>query len=135
MLDKNIHREVTKTTMKMIRATNPSSINWGNCYNWAAAVFLRVPDAELITLKNLGGHAIVKVGNFYYDSEHPDGVSEIEDLGYFVAWNRDPVMAEFIFHGKDLKSFKEYWDENGGSGRVKDVWEYKAGNGIKELTI
>lgn len=85
--------------------SDPSLINYGNCYNWALYAKKYYPEAELVSSghnKTYLDHAYVKINNLYYDSENPQGVKSIKKK-----WNHKFSIK------MNISDFKTYWKHNG----------------------
>ena len=95
---------------------NPNQINKGLCMRWAYMAYLMF---ENIELWSTCGHAFIKVGNKFYDSETLQGEEDWKDLpacnfGACGCANKGP----FVF--KKLKSFQRFWNKN---SRTKPDWK------------
>jgi|CXWL01.1.fsa_nt_gi hypothetical protein len=94
----------------------PSTINYGHCYNWAFAAYLYYKDKKTVSLwSDLESyHAFIKIDQKFYDAESPKGVYDQLDLQCYVRahWNRD----RFIFDKMDEIYFRHYWGRRGRCG-------------------
>jgi hypothetical protein len=87
---------------KYFPGQSASGINEGNCFIWAYIVKALYPHAKLYSAS---GHAFIKIGNKFYDSERPLGVltwKQLKATSYC-----DPLDEEVIEQSKD--SFRNYW--------------------------
>jgi hypothetical protein len=102
-------KKLTTNMMKFFGLRSPKEINEGWCYKWALAVFFATPGSKLYTSR--AGHAFVKVGNRFYDSESIRGVKKPENLKYFKRTTRKGVTVR-----QSCRRFIEHWRAHGRSG-------------------
>jgi hypothetical protein len=85
------------------------TINWGWCYQFA--ILMRRLHGKKAKLCYDQGHAWVKIGKKYYDSDRQDGVTRASQLGGARADHVDVSERELI----------KFWEGPGGgrSGKVR----------------
>ena len=74
---------VTDWMIRRYDLKNADDINWGRCFIWAYLVWALWPNDGEVTFKTATGHVVVKRGELYYDSEHPEGNDNIKKFCSF----------------------------------------------------
>lgn len=98
-------------------------INYGNCYNWAAAVQILIPDVKLCSDPYNGGHAFVLIDGKYYDSETLGGVKNWQKLKLYSIGNKYRIFRMEI---QSKNKFYKEWD-------IRKSYINKLCNEIKRL--
>ena len=103
---------LTWITKKYFPQLSPRLINSGNCYNWAYIAYQSYNNVKLFTIEDFGGHAFVKIGQRYFDSQNPRGVLHWSSLDLLREICRDNVY--YLDPWKQpVNVFLQYWRENG----------------------
>lgn len=122
----NFNKLFLKNSRAFDSAGKPKNIHElsnGVCFYWAYC-FSKVFGGKLVTVLNwergedFYGHAVVKIRNRYFDSEHPHGV----EIHLIDAWNEN---SKVIIH-PTITSFMRKWrfDREVYKGKpVKDIFD------------
>ncbi len=114
--------EPTIITDLFFKGWDRQVINQGYCYEWSyfAHKLFNEVDIKLWSTVNRH-HAFIKVGNNFYDSEAPQGMSVWQDLPCCRRVN--PSQAWQM----DLESYKKYWLKASRAERINrniPYWDY-----------
>lgn len=82
-------RFVTSFVKKQYGLVCDESINHGYCFIWAYLVWALSKNE--VNFSTTDGHVVVDDGQLFYDSEHPDGVDNLEDFNHM---NEDAVAVD-----------------------------------------
>ena len=79
-------------------------INDGDCYHWALLVSYIFEEVEFYSVD---GHAWIKLGELYYDSESVCGVKDYDNLKCFTRWPW--LKKDVVFKHISRSEFKKFW--------------------------
>ena len=102
-------KSITKIVMDQFHDETVEDINGGDCY-WWAWYFYKKYGCELFTVKSLGAHAFIRIGNMFYDAETLNGVKDWRNLKSW--WDSQKVHN--CSYGKAIlmeeNEFRKYWN-------------------------
>jgi|SRR3989304_2471428 len=103
---KRIKHDLSHITNQFFPDVPVCYINRGYCYYWVYIAKILYPQGELFTLYTYGGHAFIKIGDLFYDSDSPKGVRSWKRLKVL---KNTPPLDETMLHRQTLKEFAKWW--------------------------
>lgn len=110
-----------------------SQINLGHCYIFAYTIYKilkkRGFNVKLHTCTDFGGHACIEIESRFYDSEHAEGVDNVQQLMEETLLCKT-IPLEYI-EEMDEEEFFHYWIKWGLFNYLFDDSRFMHGNAIR----
>jgi len=100
---------------------DPDRINEGWYFVWAWLAYLTMPGAQLVSLDSCPPpvfHALVKIGDLYYDSSRPQGVLHPRHLRVFEKYG---LREDADYMEMTPEAFKKHWAHNDGRFKSQNL--------------
>ncbi len=88
-------KKITKLLMEHRKYKEPEDINYGDCWIWAVIANKVIKHSKLYeSINSCLGHAFIKIGQCYFDSEEHFGVKNWMDLPFFKRENDNSFILK-----------------------------------------